>query len=365
MTAEPGSGRLAAEIAAIIADGGPIGVDRFMALALGHPVLGYYVTRDPFGAEGDFTTAPEMSQMFGELLGAWAADVWTAMGAPPRTRLVELGPGRGTLLADVLRVAHRLPGFAGAIDLHLVEISPALREIQRRTLADCGRPVSWVASLDDVPPGPAIVLANEFFDTLPVRHYVRKPRGWHERLVGFGNGALAFGLAPQPEPGITLDAPDGAILEIGLAAQGLARALAEHLVRNEGAALVIDYGYMVPAFAETLQAVRRHRFTDPLSAPGEADLSAHVDFGGLTRAARTAGAAVHGPVPQGTFLRGLGITARAAVLKRRATAEAAAAIDAALDRLTGDGTAEQPGMGQLFKVLCIAAPGLPVPPGFS
>ncbi len=364
MTAGPAPSRLGAEIAAIIADGGPIGVDRFMALALGHPRLGYYVTRDPFGAAGDFTTAPETSQMFGELLGAWAVDVWTAMGKPTTVRLVELGPGRGTLLADALRVARRLPDFLDAIDLQLVEISPALREVQRRTLADCGRPLSWPAGLKAVPPGPAIVLANEFFDALPVRHYVRMQRGWHERLVGLGDRALVFGLAPEPESSITLDAPNGAMVEIGLAAQEFAKALAEHLVRNQGAALVVDYGYMVPAFAETLQAVRGHRFTDPLSAPGEADLSAHVDFGGLTRSARAAGAAVYGPVPQGTFLRGLGIDARAAALKRHATPEAAAAIESALARLTGAGTPERPGMGHFFKALCIAAPGLPVPPGF-
>ncbi len=357
--------RLGEEIRALILDGGPIGVDRFMALALGHPLFGYYATRDPFGAAGDFTTAPETSQMFGELVGAWAAAVWGALGEPSTLRLVELGPGRGTLLADALRVARRLPGFHAALDLHLVETSPTLREAQRARLAGAGRPVSWHAGVEGVPPGPAIVVANEFFDALPVRHYVRTPEGWRQRLVGLSGDALAFGLAPEPDPAVTLDAPDGAVVEVGLAAQGLAGALAGRLVRDGGAALVIDYGYAVPAFAETLQAVRRHRFTDPLRDPGEADLSAHVDFGGLRRAAEAAGAAVHGPVPQGAFLRALGIEARAAALKARATPAQAADIDAALDRLAGSGTPERPGMGQLFKALCIAAPGLPVPPGFE
>lgn len=357
--------RLAEEIRALVLDGGPIGVDRFMSLALGHPTLGYYMTRDPFGAAGDFTTAPETSQMFGELVGAWAAAIWSAMGRPAPLRLIELGPGRGTLLKDALRVAARVPGFADAIDLHLVETSPVLREAQREALAAGGRPVAWHADLAGVPPGPAIVIANEFFDALPVRHYIRAPGGWHQRLVGLQGDALAFGLAPDPEPAITVTAPDGAVLEVGLVAQGIAKALAARLVREGGAALVIDYGYARPAFAETLQALRRHGFTDPLAAPGEADLSAQVDFGGLRRAAESAGATVHGPVPQGAFLRALGIAERAAALGARATPEQAASLAAALERLTGAGTPERRGMGEIFKALCIAAPALPVPPGFE
>ncbi len=357
---------LGAEIAAIIADGGPIGVDRFMALALGHPALGYYRTRDPLGAAGDFTTAPETSQMFGELIGAWAAAVWQTLGAPAPVRLVELGPGRGTLLADALRAARGLPAFFDAIDLHLVETSPVLREAQRTRLAACGRPTAWHDALEAVPPGPALVLANEFFDALPVRHYVQGPRGWHERLVGLSQASegLVFGLAPEPEPAITLAAPQGAVLEIGLAGQGMAKALASRLVLDGGAALVIDYGYEVPAFAETLQAVKQHRFIDPLAEPGASDLTAHVDFAGLTRAARAVGARVHGPVPQGRFLRDLGIIERTAALQRRASAPQAENIDRALARLVEAGTPERPGMGELFKVLCITAPDVPTPPGF-
>ena len=217
-----------------------------------------------------------------------------------------------------------------------------------------------------MPPGPSLVLANEFFDALPVRHYVRGARGWHERLVGLGptSGRLAFGLAPDPEPAITLAAPQGAVLEVGLAGQDLASVLARRLVRDRGAALVIDYGYAVPAFAETLQAVKQHRFVDPLAEPGEADLTAHVDFAGLTRAAEAVGARVHGPVPQGRFLRDLGIGERAAALKRRASAAQAEDIEAALARLVEAGTPERPGMGDLFQVLCITAPDVPTPPGF-
>jgi SAM-dependent MidA family methyltransferase len=357
--------RLGDEIRALILDGGPIGVDRYMALCLGHPTLGYYLTRDPFGAGGDFVTAPETSQMFGELIGAWAATVWSAMGRPASLRLVELGPGRGTLLADALRVLQRLPALFDTLDLHLVETSPALRAAQRAALDGCGRPLSWHASVEDVPPGPAIVIANEFFDALPVRHYMRTADGWRQRLIGLRGDALAFGLAPEPEPAIRVAAPDGAVLEVGMVAQGFARGLAARLVRDGGAALILDYGYAKPAFAETLQAVRRHGFVDPLAEPGEADLSAHVDFGGLRRAAESVGAAVHGPVSQGAFLRKLGLEARAAALKARAAPEQAAAIDAALDRLATPGTAERPGMGELFKVLALTAPGLPVPPGFE
>ena len=357
---------LGAEIAAIIAEAGPIGVDRFMALALGHPTLGYYRTRDPLGASGDFITAPETSQMFGELIGAWAATVWLTMGQPARVRLVEFGPGRGTLLVDALRAARGVPAFFDAIDLHLVETSPVLREVQRARLASCERPIEWHDTLDTVPPGPTLVLANEFFDALPVRHYVQGSRGWHERLVGLSSASdrLAFGLAPEPEPAITLAAPQGTVLEIGLAGQVLAKVLATRLVRDGGAALVIDYGYTVPAFAETLQALQQHRFVDPLAEPGESDLTAHVDFAGLTRAAEAVGARVHGPVPQGRFLRDLGIGERAAALKRRASSAQAEDIDAALIRLVEAGTPERPGMGELFRVLCIRAPDLPTPPGF-
>ncbi len=360
------------EIRALILDGGPIGVDRYMALCLGHPTLGYYLARDPFGAAGDFTTAPETSQMFGELLGAWAAAVWASMGGPGKLHLVELGPGRGTLLADALRALRRVPDLFAALDLHLVETSPALREAQRAALEGCGRPVAWHAGVEDVPPGPAIVVANEFFDALPVRHYVKAAGGWRQRLVGLHPGgdagegdALAFGLAPEPEPAIRVEAPDGAVLEVGLVAQGLARGLAARLVRDGGAALVVDYGYARPAFAETLQAVRRHAPADPLAEPGLADLSAHVDFGGLRRAAEAAGAAVHGPVPQGAFLRALGLDARAAALKARATPGQAEAVDDAVARLATPGTTGRPGMGELFKAMAIVAPGLPIPPGFE
>ncbi len=360
---------LANALKAIIALDGPIAVDRFMALALGHPTLGYYATRDPFGPAGDFVTAPETSQMFGELIGAWAATVWTLLGRPRPVRLIELGPGRGTLMVDALKAARAWPAFRAALDPHLVETSPVLREAQRAALAAGGHAAgghaaSWHATFEDVPPGPAIVLANEFFDALPVRHYVRTRADWRERQVGLAGDALVFGLAPAPEAALRLAAPEGAMLEVGVAARRLAGVVARRLVAEGGAALIVDYGYEAPRFGETLQAVRRHRFVDPLAEPGEADLTAHVDFAALAGTARHAGAVVHGPTPQGAFLRRLGIEARADALLRHATPAQARDIATALARLVGDGDPDRPGMGRLFKAMAFAAPGLPDPPGF-
>ena len=336
-------------------------VERYMALCLGHPLYGYYRTRDPLGARGDFTTAPEISQTFGELIGLWAAEVWRAMAEPSPVRLVELGPGRGTLMADALRAARVLPAFHSAAAVHLVETSPALRARQEATLAPAGAPVSWHDDLAEVPDGPAIVVANEFFDAQPIRQFVGTERGWCERLVGLGDGGLAFGLAPGPARDVPLPVRPGATLDWPSAGLALIGTLAARVAGQGGAALIIDYGHAKSGFGDTLQAVRAHAYADPLADPGEADLTAHVDFALLARAARIAGATVHGPVPQGDFLRALGIDARAAALKQRATQAQGDAIDAAVARITGSGEGQ---MGELFKVLALAAPDLPLLPGF-
>jgi NADH dehydrogenase [ubiquinone] 1 alpha subcomplex assembly factor 7 len=358
---------LEAELRRIIAADGPMSVATFMGLCLGHPVHGYYTTRDPFGRAGDFTTAPEISQMFGELIGLWAAAVWQAMGAPARLALVELGPGRGTLMADALRAARVMPAFATALDVHLVETSPVLQRRQQETLAAFGVPLAWHGELAAVPDGALIVIANEFFDALPVHQAVKTPSGWHERMVGLGpDDKLAFALHPDPIPGLAAlvpesvaGAPTGAVFEwrSGDVASEIARRVAAH----GGAALVIDYGHGESAVGETLQAVGRHGFADPLATPGEVDLTAHVDFAALARAARAAGARVHGPVSQGAFLRRLGIEARAAALRAKATAAQAADIDAALARLIGSGGA----MGESFKAMALADPKLAALPGFD
>jgi SAM-dependent MidA family methyltransferase len=347
--------RFAAQVREIIAAEGPIPVERYMDLCLRH----YYATRDPLGAEGDFTTAPEISQMLGELLGLWAAEVWRLAGAPGSFGLVELGPGRGTLMADLLRAARLVPGFLAAAQIHLVETSPVLRERQRSTLARSSHAPVWHASIDTLPEGPLIVIANEFFDALPVAQYVATDQGWCERMVGLDGERLVFGLRPvsvaharPPRAGEILEEP-----RIGSA---IAANLAGRLARVGGALLMIDYGYIGPAFGDTLQAVQQHRFADPLANPGEADLTVHVDFDRLARIGEAAGLRAHGPSRQGDFLQALGIVSRAAALTARASQEQAAGIAGALRRLTGPGP---DGMGDLFKVLALAHPSIENIPG--
>jgi NADH dehydrogenase [ubiquinone] 1 alpha subcomplex assembly factor 7 len=359
---------LEAELRRIIAADGPMSVATFMGLCLGHPAHGYYMTRDPFGRRGDFITAPEISQMFGELIGLWAAAVWQAMGAPARLALVELGPGRGTLMADALRAARVVPAFAAALDVHLVETSLVLQRRQQETLAPLGVPLAWHRDLAEVAEGALILIANEFFDALPVHQAVKAPSGWHERMVGVGpDGRLTLALHPDPLPGFATLVPEavagaqsGAVYE--WRAADVAADIARRVATNGGAALAIDYGHSESALGETLQAVGRHGFADPLATPGEVDLTAHVDFAALARTARAAGARVHGPLAQGAFLRRLGIEARAAVLRAKATGAQAEDIDAALARLIGPG---REAMGELFKAMAFADPKLGALPGFD
>ncbi len=344
---------------------GALPVAEYMALCLSDPEHGYYRRADAIGSGGDFVTAPEISQMFGEMLGLWAAEVWNGMGRPAVVRLVELGPGRGTLMADALRaIGKAIPAFGAAIDLHLVEINSQLRARQAAALA-AARP-SWHESVETIPSGPAIVLANEFFDALPVRQFECTAEGWRERCVGvdaagdrlvFMAGPLA--AAPPLEPAHHA-AGIGEIVEISPACRALAATIAGRLAAEGGAALIIDYGPIASGVGDSLQAVRRHRKIGPLDAPGESDLTAHVDFAALGRAARGAGAAVHGPLPQGVFLHRIGMAARAATLLRGAAPEQARHIIAACERLIGEA-----GMGTLFKALAITAPGAPAPPGFD
>ena len=350
------------EIRTTIETEGPMTVSDYMQLCLVHPRHGYYVTRDPLGARGDFVTAPEVSQMFGELIGTWAAAVWQQMGSPANIHLIELGPGRGTLMADALRATRALPEFRAAMAVHLVEISPALRARQEQTLAAEG-PIRWHDKIESVPDGPAIVIANEFVDALRVHQFVKDSDGWHLRAVGLVGDGLGFFAVPTPMPkefnGESPDAPNGAILE--LRDQGPIEILSQRLVLQGGAALIIDYGHATVGFGDTLQAVRNHQYADPLADPGTADLTTQVNFGELAGWARRNGAATHGPIAQGEFLRRLGIAARAARLKQNATPAQAADIDSALMRLTAPDQ-----MGELFKVLAIADPKLgPLLPGFD
>ncbi|HEY8268815.1 MAG TPA: class I SAM-dependent methyltransferase [Xanthobacteraceae bacterium] len=344
---------------------GPMPVSRYMALCLAHPQHGYYTSRDPLGAAGDFTTAPEVSQMFGELIGLWCAEVWRRMGAPRRVLLVEMGPGRGTLMQDMLRAAKVLPEFRAALDVHLIETSPTLKERQRKTLAAEGVPVTWHKRPEFLPDGPLLMVANEFVDALPVDQFLKTEDGWHERRVGLGpDGKLVFGLDPvqlpleEQLPPRLRPAPAGAFVERRDHAP--IQEVARRIAAFGSAGLVIDYGHIQSAFGDTLQAVRAHKPVDPLEDPGEADLTAHVDFEALGDAVQGQGVSLHGPATQGDFLRRLGVGLRAERLKKSAPAQAEA-IDAALARLIGP----KPGMGELFKVLAFTNGKLPVPLGFD
>jgi SAM-dependent MidA family methyltransferase len=315
----------------MIGAGGPISVERYMELSNAH----YYATRDPLGAAGDFTTAPEISQMFGEIVGAALADCWLRAGAPADAVYVELGPGRGTLAADALRVL-RKAGFRG--EVHFVETSPLLRAEQAKRVPDA----RWHESIDDLPDAPLLLVANEFFDALPVRQWI----GSEERRVTVEGDALMF-------------AADGTVREVSPARERAMGAIAERLAAHGGVALVIDYGHERSSDGDTLQAVRDHRFADALAEPGEQDLTAHVDFEALARAATTAGAVVTSVVPQGEWLRRLGIEARAAALAKSRD-DRADEIAAAVERLTAP---EQ--MGGLFKAIAVHSPHWPAPAGFE
>ena len=359
---------LEVEIRRRIAVAGPMPVGEFMALCLTDHKYGYYTTRDPFGERGDFITAPEISQMFGELIGLWMAAVWNRMGEPANVRVIELGPGRGTMMVDALRAAKVMPAFREAIVLHLVEISQLLRAQQERTFAQLPVPMVWHSALNEVPAGPAIIVANEFFDALPVNQVVKSDDGWHERRIAIdAAGNLAFDLAPEPMrhfapllPLALRAAPPGAIFE--WRSDSVAMEMGRRLARDGGAALVIDYGHAESAAGETLQAVGRHAYADPLSTPGNLDLTAHVDFQALARAVEAMGAKAFGPIAQADFLARLGIETRAAALKAKATPGAAGDVDRALARLTGHGDT---GMGDLFKAAAYAHPSLGTPPGFE
>jgi NADH dehydrogenase [ubiquinone] 1 alpha subcomplex assembly factor 7 len=353
---------LETEIRRRIAAAGPMPVSEYMALCLTDSTHGYYTTRDPLGGAGDFVTAPEISQMFGEIIGLWLADAWSACGRPAPARLVELGPGRGTLMADLLRATARLEGFHQSMSIHLVERSPRLRELQSERLA--GVEVTWHDRIEEVPEGPLFLVANELFDALPVHQLVRTGQGWVDRRVGLAaDGGLAFVLAGRPSA-LARSLPDaapGTVAELSPARAHLARQIAARIAAAGGVALLIDYGaFSQGPTGDTLQAVRGQARADPLAAPGDADLSTQVDFRALAEAASAGGAAVFGPVPQGTFLRAFGIEARALQLLKWARPDQRRNLRAGLFRLT-----DAAAMGEMFKVLVLARPDGSPPPGFS
>lgn len=346
---------------------GPVSIAAFMTEALFDPRDGYYATKDPIGAGSDFITAPEISQMFGELMGLWAAQSWMDMGSPTEFQLVELGPGRGTMMADALRAARTVPGFMDAARVNLIEASAALKAVQAQTLGPTGAQIRWVDRLDLVPAGPALVLGNEFLDCLPVRQAIRHKGEWCERMVGLDDADDGFVFLMGPPLGVDAslipaalqDAEDGALVEIRPGDRQVVELLAARFSAHPGRALLIDYGPARSEIGDTLQAIKAHEKVAVLDAPGTADLTARVDFQSLLQTAADAGLTGYGPEEQGTFLTGLGLEARAAVLSQNAP-DQRSKIARQVWRLT-----DPDQMGRLFKLVCLDSAGLPPPPGFS
>ena len=338
---------LADILAARIAMGGPMTIADYMTDCLLHPEHGYYTTRDPLGTAGDFTTAPEISQMFGEILGLCLAQSWLDQGRPSPFCLAELGPGRGTLMADLLRAIRAVPDMYDAARIHLVEASPSLRDRQARALG--AHEVTWHSDVADLPQAPLFLVANEFFDALPIRQFIRDGDGWRERQVGLKDGRLAFGLGPVTAyadlADRAQDTAPGDLVEICPQLRGIGGQIAQRIADHGGAALIVDYGDW-RSLGDTLQAVQQHQTTDPLAAPGLADLTAHVDFEALASVALSAGLGHSQMTPQGVFLERLGITERARILARGLEGDALASHSKAHRRLT-----HPEEMGRLFKVI--------------
>lgn len=363
----PAATPLAARLKERIAREGAISVHDYMQSCLADRAAGYYLTRQPIGRSGDFITAPEVSQMFGELIGAWIATMWQGMGSPAAVVVGELGPGRGTLMADALRAFRTAPGLLESATLALIETSPVLREAQAETLRHSALPPRWFERIEDVPQGPFVLIANEFIDALPIRQFVRAGEAWHERAVTLGaDGSFAFcaGMAAASDflPAALRDmtAEDGAIAETRPGVTILLQTLATRAAAAPIAALIVDYGHATSGFGDSLQAVRAHRYADPLDHPGEADLTAHVDFAALKEEAVRFGLAAYGPMQQGEFLLKLGLGARLERLGRDATSAQRDALMAGAARL-----ADPRQMGALFKVLELQSSGLAPPPPFG
>ncbi len=344
---------------------GPVTVADFMAWCLTEREDAYYRAADPIGRSGDFITAPEVSQIFGELIGLWAGAVWQSMGEPAPIQLIELGPGRGTLITDALRALRVLPEFLDAMQLQLIERSERLRGRQRDTIFGGFAPV-WHETLAEVPDAPAVIIANEFFDALPVTQYVYSGGAWRERTVRLGEAGqpifAAGDAVPPPKLSAIATAPaEGEILETRPSALPVLEAIGRRACNFPTAALIVDYGYSRDAHGDTLQAVRGHDYVDPLAAPGESDLSAHVNFAELARMAEQSGLNSWGPMPQGEFLLALGLETRLRKLLAAPRQEAAR-----MKLVLGATRLIDPyQMGELFKAMALTSPGLPAPPPFG
>lgn len=355
--------RLAETIAGLIRQTGPISVSDYMALCLFDPEHGYYTSREPFGAKGDFITAPEISQMFGELVAVWLYSAWRASGMDKPATFAEIGPGRGTLAADIARTLGKLdPQCAAACDLALIEASPRLAQVQQQALAEAGMQTAWPASVEALPDRPVFFIGNEIFDAIPTRQFVKSGNAWRERVVsldesgGFRFAAGVDTLDEAPLPHGADRAADGVVFEIAPARTALLDTVADRIARHGGAALFFDYGHLEPGLGDTLQAVRGHAHHDVFETPGEADLTSHVDFAALAAAARAHGLAAH-TMTQGAFLRAMGLGERAGQLGASGNAALRDTLADQVERLAG---AEQ--MGELFKVLALLPHHLEVYP---
>lgn len=361
------------KLKAIIEKRGPLTLAQYMEYALFDKEYGYYSSKDPLGINGDFITAPEISQMFGELTGAWLVTSWQVMGSPKKTKLVELGPGRGTLMKDILRATNKVPGFHSSIEVHLVEINETLRDIQEKTLAvenskkkkitNEGVMVKWHDSFSSVPEGPLLLVANEFFDALPIHQFIYKDGGWQERMVCFDDKeGLAFGASAGQTPTTALipkkykKMAEGSVFEFSPAANKIIEEIAIRVKKHSGYALIIDYGYFDNQLKDTFQAVKKHKYHQPLEEPGMADLTAYVNFPALEEAAKKKGVHVFGELTQGEFLVSMGIQVRASMLARDATEEQKKQIIEDIKRLI---TPEE--MGIIFKCIVITDIASPAP----
>ncbi len=335
---------------------GPISLADYMSTCLLHPDHGYYATRDPFGQSGDFITAPEISQMFGELVGLALAQSWMDQGSPASFTLAELGPGRGTLMADILRTTRIVPGFNDAAQVILIEASETLRQKQRDTLS--AYDIRWADDISSIPDQPLWLVANEFFDALPIRQFQRGETSWHERLVHTNDQGLGFGLAHETAYADLShrleDTKLGDIVETCPAATGIIRSIGDKIEANGGAALIFDYGDW-RSLGDTFQALKAHEPVDPLEAPGDADLTAHVDFEALAFASPSAYSRV---TPQGVFLERLGIAQRGQALADNLSGTPLQDHISAFRRLTHPDE-----MGTLFKVMALFPNGANPPPG--
>lgn len=334
---------------------------QFMHVALAHPEHGYYKSREPFGAQGDFTTAPEISQMFGELVGVWCVDLWYKMGSPDDLQIVEIGPGRGTLMDDLLRITRHIPSFHDSISISMVETSKRLSDVQREKISHWHKRIEWLEDFNNVPQKPLVVICNELFDALPVHQYVKQNGVWHEKMLVVNEaGELEFMLSQTVFTPESDGAKDGAVIEVCPQAPALMAEICGRIKQHGGAALVIDYGYAQPVYKNTIMALGKHKHHEILEDIGKVDISAHVDFQVLGRVAVAAGLDVYGVAGQGDFLRALGIELRAEKLMEKATEKQKSDIKSAMDRLIGNSKIQ---MGELFKVLAVTSEGL-VPEGF-